>query len=108
MVSCDAAGTPSAEGGDVGEVANYVAALDYGLARLADLPLSLRFIREVHERLMRGVRGGSSDPGEVRNLQNWIGAPGSRITEAEYVPPPVQEMHAALDAFERFLHAPSH
>lgn len=108
LIAFEAAGNPSSEGGDVGEVANYVAALDYGLARLADLPLSLRFIREVHERLMRGVRGDSSNPGEFRSLQNWIGAPGSRITEAKYVPPPVQEMHAALNAFEKFLHAPSH
>jgi Fic family protein len=102
------AGGKGGDDADVREVANYMAALDDGLGRLADLPLSLRFIREVHERLMRGVRGGSSNPGEFRDLQNWIGAPGSRITDARYVPPPVAEMHKALDAFEKFLHAPSH
>ena len=79
-----------------------------GLERLKEFPLSLRFIREVHDRLMRGVRGGSSNPGEFRHLQNWIGAPGSRIANAKYVPPPVPEMLKALDAFEKFLHAPSH
>ena len=102
------AGNAPADSGDVQEVANYVAALDFGLARLKELPLSLRFIREVHERLMHGVRGGSSNPGEFRHLQNWIGTSGSRIADAKYVPPPVLEMQAALDAFEKFLHAPSH
>jgi Fic family protein len=102
------AGNPVPQSSDVQEVANYVTALDYGLTRLNELPLSLRFIREVHERLMRGVRGGSSNPGEFRHLQNWIGTSGSRITDAKYVPPPVLDMHAALDAFEKFLHAPSH
>jgi Fic family protein len=108
LIAFEAAGNPASEGGDVHEVANYMAALDYGLDRLAELPLSLRVIREVHERLMRGVRGGSSNPGEFRHLQNWIGAPGSRIADAKYVPPPVPEMHKALDEFEKFLHAPSH
>jgi Fic family protein len=108
LIAFEAAGNPASEGGDVHEVANYMAALDYGLDRLAELPISLRFIREVHERLMRGVRGGSSNPGEFRHLQNWIGAPGSRIADAKYVPPPIPEMHKALDAFEKFLHAPSH
>jgi Fic family protein len=102
------AGNGQADTSDVHEVANYVAALDYGLERLKEFPLSLRFIREVHERLMRGVRGGSSNPGEFRHLQNWIGSSGSKIADAKYVPPPVPEMHAALDAFEKFLHAPSH
>ncbi|HEV7426621.1 MAG TPA: Fic family protein [Thermoanaerobaculia bacterium] len=107
LVAFEAGSTP-ADSADVHEVANYVAALDYGLERLKEFPPSLRFIREVHERLMRGVRGGSSNPGEFRHLQNWIGAPGSRIENAKYVPPPVADMHKALDEFEKFLHAPSH
>ncbi|MEA2240409.1 MAG: hypothetical protein QOC81_5133 [Thermoanaerobaculia bacterium] len=108
LIAFEAAGHPASESGDVQEVANYVAALDYGLHRLTDLPLSLRFIREVHERLMRGVRGGSSNPGEFRTTQNWIGTHGTRITDATYVPPPVAEMNAALDALEKFFHQPSH
>jgi Fic family protein len=68
------------------------------------LPLSLRFLREVHEKLMTDVRGGDRNPGEFRHVQNWIGPAGSRIDNATYVPPPVQEMHAALDQFERYLH----
>ena len=96
------------EHSDVQEVANYVDALDYGLGRVEELPLSLRLLRELHVRLMEGVRGGSSAPGEFRRVQNWIGKAGTTIAQATYVPPPVSEMHAALDALEKFLHAESH
>lgn len=92
---------------DIIEVANYVRALEYGIARLNDLPLSLRLIREMHERLMRGVRGETQTPGEFRKSQNWIGPPGSTLMEATFVPPPVDEMMVALDAFEKYLHADS-
>jgi len=100
----EAAGSPSSDQSDVREVSNYVIALNYGLERLDDLPLSLRFLREVHAKLMADVRGGDRAPGEFRHVQNWIGPAGSRIDNATYVPPPVQEMHTALDRFERYLH----
>lgn len=103
----EAAGSPSTDQSDVREVSNYVVALRYGLKRLDKLPMSLRFLREVHAKLMADVRGGTRAPGEFRHVQNWIGPSGSRIDNATYVPPPVQEMHAALDHFERFLHEPS-
>ncbi len=89
---------------DVREVANYVRALEYGLKRLEDLPLSLRLIREIHEHLMDGVRGQESRPGEFRNSQNWIGTPGDDISNATYVPPPPEKMHEALNDFEKYLH----
>ncbi|MFZ1466873.1 MAG: Fic family protein [Anaerolineae bacterium] len=89
---------------DVREVANYVEALEYGLARLASLPVSLRLMRELHGRLMQGVRGKHATPGEFRRSQNWIGRPGCSLNEAEYVPPPPDEVLAALDAFEKYLH----
>jgi Fic family protein len=92
---------------DVREVANYVRALEYGIARLGDLPLSLRLIREMHERLMRGVRGDTQTPGEFRTSQNWIGAPGCTLMDATFVPPPVEEMATALGLFEKYLHAES-
>ena len=92
---------------DVQEVANYVHALEYGLARLADLPISTRLFREMHERLMAGVRGEHLTPGEFRRSQNWIGSPGCTLLDATFVPPPVHEMNAALNELERFLHAPS-
>ena len=93
---------------DVREVHNYVGALEYGLERLQRLPLSLRLIREIHARLMEGVRGEHQTPGEFRRSQNWIGPPGCTLNEATFVPPPVPEMHQALGALEEYLHqAPS-
>lgn len=92
---------------DVREVYNYVRALEYGLDRLRTLPLGLRLIREIHARLMEGVRGEHQTPGEFRRSQNWIGPPGCTLNEAPFIPPPVPEMHEALDAFEKFLHTPS-
>ena len=89
---------------DLREVGNYVAALEYGLERLNSLPLSLRLIREIHERLMRGVRGDVATPGEFRRSQNWIGPPECGLNDATYVPPPVEELMGCLDVFERFLH----
>lgn len=88
---------------DVQEVRNYITALDHGVARLrGGFPLSLRLLREAHERLMTGVRGGHATPGEFRRSQNWIG--GSSPADAAFVPPPVTEMTEALDDLERFLH----
>jgi Fic family protein len=87
---------------DVEEVVNYVAAMNYGLQRLQTLPLSLRLLREIHERLLAGGRGSDKTPGEFRQRQNWIGSP--RITDAVFIPPPVHEMKTALGNLERFLH----
>src|SRR5579871_498984 len=89
---------------DVAEVVNYVAAMNHGLERLEKLPISLRLIREIHEKLMQGVRGAERNPGEFRNSQNWVGPPGSTLANARYVPPPPHEMRQALDNFEKFLH----
>jgi Fic family protein len=88
---------------DVQEVSNYVVALRHGLDRMrGGFPLSLRLVREMHEKLMQGVRGGQSSPGGFRRSQNWIA--GSRPGNAIYVPPPVPEMEICLDEFEKFLH----
>lgn len=87
---------------DIREVSNYVDAMMYGLERLKALPLSLRLIREMHERLLQSSRGGTKNPGEFRRSQNWIG--GTRPGNAMFVPPPVSELGACLDAFERFMH----
>ncbi|MEA3309769.1 MAG: Fic/DOC family N-terminal domain-containing protein, partial [Chloroflexota bacterium] len=92
---------------DVQEVKNHVLALEYGLERLHTLPISLRLIREIHAHLLQGVRGERKLPGEFRRSQNWIGPSGSTPETAPYVPPPVAEMHVALYAFEKFLHASS-
>jgi Fic family protein len=90
---------------DVAEVVNYVRAMDYGLERLADLPISVRLIREIHAELLRGTRGAHLTPGELRRTQNWIGPAGCTLTEATFVPPPPEEVPQALSDLERFLHS---
>ncbi len=89
---------------DLREVGNYVTALEYGIKRLATLPLSLRLVLELHEKLMQGVRGEHATPGEFRRSQNWIGPPGCTLNNASYVPPPVDELMPCLAAWEMFLH----
>ena len=89
---------------DIEEVVNYVAAMNHGLRRLETFPLSLRLLREVHGKLLKGVRGGKRQPGEFRTSQNWVGPPGSTLNDAQYVPPPPHEMREALNDLERFLH----
>ena len=88
---------------DVKEVYNYVLALDYGLKRLQELPLSLRLLRELHKILLEGVRGGESRLGEFRQAQNWIGPEGCSLEEAVYVPPSVNEMNEALASLEKYI-----
>jgi len=89
---------------DLREVANYVVALEHGVERLQTLPLSVRLVRELHRKLMDGVRGEIATPGEFRRSQNWIGPAGCTLAEATYVPPPVEELMACLGAWETFLH----
>jgi len=89
---------------DVAEVVNHVRAMNHGLARLPELPLSLRLLREIHAELMQGVRGSEKSPGEFRTSQNWIGGRGSTLATAAFVPPPPHEVMNTLGALERFLH----
>jgi Fic family protein len=89
---------------DLQEVQNYIKALDYGLSRLAELPLSLRLIKEIHKHLMQGVRGAHATPGEFRHSQNWIGSPGCTLNTAKFVPPPPDDLMDCLAKFENFLH----
>ena len=88
---------------DLREVGNYVAALEHGLNRLKELPLSLRLVREMHEILMSGVRGEHATPGEFRRSQNWIGAPGCTLKDASFVPPPPDALNECLGNWERFI-----
>jgi len=87
---------------DVTEVSCYVAAMNFGISRLKEFPLSLRLLREIHAELMNNARGGNKMPGEFRTSQNWIG--GSRPGNARFVPPPPDRLPETLDAFEKFLH----
>ncbi len=89
---------------DVDEVSNYVQAMKLGLERLSTLPLSNRLIREIHEKLLTGTRGHERQPGEFKRFQNWIGSPGSTLTDAAFVPPPPSETIDAMGKLELYLH----
>ena len=89
---------------DVDDILHYIEALNYGLERAKNFPFSLRFIRELHEKLMTGARNTHNPlPGEFRRTQNWIG--GTRPDNARFVPPTVCEMNQALNDLEKFIHA---
>lgn len=104
ILAADAGAHVKHNPGDLQEVQNYIIALDYGLKRLKDLPLSLRLLKEIHEHLMQGVRGSHATPGEFRRTQNWIGSPGCTLNTAKFVPPPPDHLMDCLSAFESFLH----
>ncbi len=89
---------------DLREVGNYVIALEHGITRLKELPLCVRIIRELHEKLMTGVRGQEASPGRFRKIQNWIGRPGSTPATATFVPPPPEEVETCLAQWEKFVH----
>ena len=90
---------------DVAEVVNYVKAINYGLKRIDELPLSLRLIKEIHAELMRGVRGTDKTPGEFRKSQNWIGPKGCVLSNARFVPPPPHDMMRALEDLEKYMYS---
>src|SRR3984893_9772122 len=89
---------------DLREVGNYVVALEHGISRLKKLPLCVRLVRELHEKLMTGVPGHHASPGRFRTIQNWIGPPGSKIANACFIPPPPGEVEPCLATGEGFLH----
>ncbi len=89
---------------DVKEVVNYIKALNHGMKRLAEFPMSIRLIKEIHEILLEGARGKEKTPGEFRKSQNWIGSPGSTLATASFVPPPPKEAMDAMGELELFLH----
>lgn len=89
---------------DIGEVVNYVNAMQYGLERLKEFPLCLRLIREIHEKLLNKGRGSNRNPGEFRKTQNWIGPAGCTLQEARFVPPTVPDMEKSLEELELFFY----
>ncbi|MDD6183213.1 MAG: Fic family protein [Lachnospiraceae bacterium] len=88
---------------DVSDVVNYVKATQYAIQRLENLPLCCRLMKEVHEKLMEGVRGQDKTPGEFRHSQNWIGPANCSLKDARYIPPNVQDMEEAMSDLERYM-----
>lgn len=88
---------------DVDDITHYVEAVNYGIERTKTLPISLRLIKEIHERLMTGARATQhAYPGEFRRSQNWIG--GKSPSDASFVPPAPSDMQNSLDDLEKFIH----
>jgi Fic family protein len=102
VFEAEASGEPP--NADVEEVLNYIDALEWGLRQLSELPLGVRLIREMHRRLLSGVRGRERMPGEFRTTQNWVGESGSTIETARFVPPPPEELPVLLADWERYAH----
>lgn len=90
---------------NVADVINYIRATEYALNRLNTLPLCNRLIKETHAVLMEGVRGQEKSPGEFRASQNWIGAAGSTLKTARYIPPRPEDMVEAMSDLEKYIHA---
>ena len=88
---------------DVADVVNYIKATEYAIARLNELPLCARLIRETHSVLLDGVRGQEKEPGSFRSTQNWIGGQGSTLRTAMYIPPNVEDMKKSVSDLERYM-----
>ena len=95
---------PEEDINEVKEVINYIKALNYGIARLSELPISNRLIKEIHKILIQGNRGTSKIPGEFRKIQNWIGLPGAALSDAIFVPPPPEKVPELMSDLEKFIH----
>ena len=101
MYAAEATGRPH---GDADEVVNYVRALELGIERLAELPICTRLVLELHAELLSGVRGQDKRPGELRDLQVWIGSEQDAIEAASFVPPPPDYLADLMSEWEAFVH----
>lgn len=97
--------TPSEDINEVKEVINYIKALNHGIKRIKEIPISNRLIKEIHKILVKGTRGTGKKPGEFRNSQNWIGMPGANLNEATFIPPPPDMVPQLMSDLEKFIHA---
>ena len=91
---------------NISEVINYIKASKYAINRLKDLPLCNRILKETHEILLQNIRGEEKSPGEFRRSQNWIGAAGSTIKTARFIPPNPEDMIQSLSELERDINTP--
>ncbi len=93
---------------DVSEVINYIKALDFGIQRLDEIPMSLKLIKELHAIILQKTRGANKTPGEFKKSQNWIGSAGCTLNNAAFVPPPPKEALDAMGQLEKYMHKQSH
>lgn len=89
---------------DVDDVIRYVKASHYANTLSETLPISTRFIKDIHKVLLSNQRGHDKEPGELRKTQNWIGPQGSSLKTARFIPPNISDMHEALADLEHYIH----
>lgn len=94
---------PSEDINEIKEVVNYIKAMNYGIRRLQDMPMSNRLIKEIHKILIEGTRGAHKTPGEFRKTQNWLGPQGANLSEATFVPPPPNNIMDLMSNLEKFM-----
>jgi len=96
---------PSEDINEIKEVVNYIKAMNYGINRLKNIPLSNKLIKEIHKILIKGTRGTLKTPGEFRKTQNWLGPQGANLSEAIFVPPPPDTVINLMSNLEKFIHS---
>lgn len=87
------------------EIVNYIHALNYGISLLDKLPISVRYMKEIHKELLKNVRGSNKNPGELRASQNWIGPLGCNLSNATYIPPSIDKMKECLYDLENYINS---
>lgn len=88
---------------DIQEILNYRRALMLAKESVADRPIRLGLVREMHRVLMESVRGQDKEPGQFRKDQNWIGTVNCTIEEASFVPPDPLQLMGYLEQWEAYL-----
>ncbi len=88
---------------DIQEIVNYRSTLIQAKKELSERPFSLVLIRQMHKELMSSVRGENREPGKFRSIQNWIGKPGTPMSQATYVPPEPHLIQPYLDDLIRYI-----
>lgn len=90
---------------DIQEIINYRRALRIAEKAIESRPFNLNLLLELHSVLLDSVRGRDKGSGQLRRVQNWIGAPGTPIEQADYVPPVPTLVEEAMGHWEKFYHA---
>lgn len=89
---------------DVMNIIKYIEALNQSIQKIKRIPISSRFIKEIHKTILEGTPDApGKTPGEYRTTQNWVD--GATIETARFIPPPAHEINRCMSELERFVHA---
>ncbi len=95
---------PEADPDDARELLNYRTAFEF-VSECLDSgdPITEGMIREIHRKLVEGVRGGSAAPGEYRRIQNYVVNSGTG--QVIYTPPTAVEVPVMMSELVKWLNA---